>query len=89
MRRWKEVALVNVALMMGMFISIFTAPRNTPLWLWVGMCIGIFVVMNYIFFGRQRQDGKKNTSSRAERTVIAILGLLILLLGVLFNRWHR
>jgi hypothetical protein len=87
MSGWKKAMLMNGGWLMGIVISLFVVPPKTPLWMW-GTVSGLaLVLLNYLFFGRQRKaaGGRK---VGLVTTVVGGLGILILFLDVILRHLH-
>jgi hypothetical protein len=87
MKAWKKYAAANVGMCIGLFISIFIAPENTPLWVWAVIACSFLAVMNYLLF-RRLQKGQ-NSQSRGTSWEIAVAGLVLLLLDLILTRFAR
>ena len=74
LKRWQLVLIVNVSGLLGIFITLFTLPGNTPFWLWVGASIFALAVMNVIVLFRFRSAGQdaEPTDSRKSTFVVAV-----------------
>ena len=88
MSTWKKVTLVNGGWLIGIAISLFIVPPNTPLWLWATVSGTVLAVMNYFFFGRQRGIASERKVGLMG-TVVGGAGLIVLLLELIFRYRQR
>jgi hypothetical protein len=87
MKAWKKYAAINVGMCVGLFISIFVAPENTPLWVWAAIACTFLAVMNYRLFRRLRKG--QNPQSTGTGWGITIVCLVLFLLDLILNRLAR
>ena len=89
--RWQLVLLFNGSGLLGIIISLFTLPSNTPFWWWVGASIVALAIMNFIVvlrFRRVERDAGP-TNSGASTFIIAFGFLVWFLLEILPRILHR
>jgi len=74
--RTRNIVIIEVAILLGLFFSIFLVPRNLPILTFALIAASIFVAANLFLFGRKRQasEGGYKMTGRA----YLALGLLIL-----------
>lgn len=77
--------IVNVSGLLGIFITLFTLPANTPFWLWVGASTFALAIMNVIVLFKFHRAGQnaEATDSRASTFVVALGFLMWFLLEIL------
>lgn len=88
MSTWKKIVLLNVGLFGGIFLSIFLAPPETPVWLWAAISVILVAVMNYLAWRRLKGANVERKSSLETNAVIAF-GVLVLLLDLIFRYIKR
>jgi hypothetical protein len=88
MSAWKKVALVNVGGLLGIGISFFVVPPNTPLWIWATVSVVCLAVFNYLIIRRlQKSTGERKIGSAS--SIVIWLGVVVLLLELVFRYWRR
>ena len=84
----KKFVLFNVGLLAGIFISIFLAPPDTPVWLWATISVVVLAVMNFLTLRRLKTASTERKSSVGS-TVVITLGVLVLLLDLVYRYLNR
>jgi len=84
----KKLVLFNAAMLVGLFISIFIAPPETPVWLWAAISVIFVAVMNYLALQRLKRAGVERRSAFGTNAIIAF-GVLVLLLDLIFRFLNR
>lgn len=87
MSTWKKFALVNGALLVGTLTFLFIVPPETPLWLYATLT-GVAVVAFNLMLLRPRQNKDNRRGDSSKDIAIAIVGLLIIILDLLWRRAH-
>lgn len=87
MSDWKRFVLLNIAALIGIGASLFMAPGNTPFWLWAVIAVVFLSVWNVLLF-RQRGRGS-DRAGRSMRTIMAVLGLALLIVDLILSRHFR
>jgi hypothetical protein len=86
MKNWHRIAIVNVASLAGIFVSLFLVPNNTPFWWWAAVGTVLIITINVLLFIRGKRAAPKPDPSRARlQTAAAIVSLLILILEFWFK----
>jgi O-antigen/teichoic acid export membrane protein len=88
MNAWKKVALVNGAGLAGIVVSLFTVSPNTPLWIWATASVLCLAVLNFFLFLRLRRGTGEHKPNPA-MSVVAWLGVAVLLVELVIRYWHR
>jgi hypothetical protein len=81
---WMRVLLLNLAALIGIVVSLFMVPENTPFWLWATIA-GIFLLVWNVPLFRQRRRTPE-TSGRSTRTIMAALGFALLIIDLILSR---
>jgi hypothetical protein len=85
---WKRVLLINVGALVGIGISLFIVPEETPLWLWAAISLGALAILNYAQFAWHRRIIRRTTNARQKwAMIIAILGTIFFILDLIFSRF--
>jgi len=88
MTAWKQVAVVNVGGLLGIGVSLYTLPPNTPLWIWATASVVCLAVWNYFLIRRlQKGTGERRPSSGS--SILMWLCVVVLLMELVFRFWHR
>jgi len=90
---WQQILLVNVATLVGVIVSLFAAPPDTPVWMWaVGSTLAV-VSLNcvYIQYRRRRaRHGRAAYDPRPGRIILrVVLPLFVLYVILSYYLWHR
>ena len=88
MSTWKRILLLNGGMLIGIFVSIFLTPPDTPVWLWATISVVVMAVMNFLALRRLRMPDAKPKSSLS-RTIVIWLGVLVLLLDLAYRYLSR
>jgi hypothetical protein len=84
LKTWQRALLVNITLLVGIALSAFILPSNTPVWSWACICAVVFLSLNYFFLRRPKTP---NPGRSWLANIIIWLGTAILLLDLIFRRW--
>jgi hypothetical protein len=88
MSAWEKVALANVGGLLGIGISLFVVPPNTPLWIWTTVAVVCLAVFNYLIIRRlQESTGASKVGSAP--SIVIWLGVVVLLLELVFRYGRR
>jgi hypothetical protein len=83
---WQKPVLLNIAGLVGVVVSLFIVPGETPFWLWCVIAIVVIAALNTILYvGRRRVAD----SARTARTAIVIVGVMLLMIDVIVSRYFR
>jgi len=55
------IIVLNVGLILGAFLAIFTVPKSTPVWIWAASSVTSIAGMNLWTYRRQRRRTMKGT----------------------------
>jgi hypothetical protein len=88
MSRWKKVALVNVGGLLGIGLSLFIVPPQTPLWIWATLSVLCLAVFNCFLFRRLRRSTSERKAD-SKSGVVIWLAFVLLVLELVFRYWHR
>jgi hypothetical protein len=88
MTKWQKIAALNAGLLVGITASLFVVPPRTPLWIWGTASGFLFVLMNYLFFRRQR-SGTREHKIGLTTTIAGSLGVALLLFELILRYLHR
>ena len=88
MSTWKKVAFVNVGGLLGIGISLFAVPPNTPLWIWAAASVVWLAGFNYLLI-RRMQKGTGAHKVGSSTSIVLWLGVVVLLLELAFRYWHH
>jgi hypothetical protein len=83
MKAWKQYTLLNIGAVIGVGISLFIVPENTPLRLWAIMSFISIALLNYGLYLRRHP-----TRKQARGTIIIWCGFVLLIADLLFSRFH-
>ena len=79
---------MNVGGLVGIGVSIFIVPPETPLWIWATASMVCLAVFNYLLIRRlQKSTGASKVSSAP--SIVIWLGVVVLLLEVVLRYWLR
>jgi hypothetical protein len=87
MKMWKKVVLFNAGWLLGIGLSLFVVPRQTPLWLWATLSSITLAFLDFVFFGRQ--NSRELSNNGRFFSVVGCLGLVIFFLDILYRYLHR
>jgi hypothetical protein len=79
----KQLVLVNVAMAIGIAISLFMVPGSTPFWRWATVAVAFLVVGNVTVLVRRPDPAPRRPFPRG---IVIAVGVVLLLLDVLVNR---
>ena len=88
MSSWKNVALVNVGGLLGIGVSLFIVPPNTPLWIWATASVACLAALNYFLIRRLQKSADERTV-RPTANIVMWLGVIVLLVELVFRYWHH
>jgi uncharacterized membrane protein YfcA len=88
MSTWKKVLAVNSAGLLGVILSLFIVPSQTPLWMWAIVSVVVLFVLNYLCFGWRRRVNDKGIDKTKSTAVIA-LGFVVLLMDLILRWFHH
>jgi len=89
-RPWQKIALLNLACLLGIVMSAFVAPPDTPVWQWAAGGVFAFIVTNILIFAGVRRWDTRASSRSARRTwAILALAFSVLLLEWCLNHCGR
>lgn len=86
-RKW--LVVVNVASLIGIAISLFTVPPQTPFWLWATIAGVTLAGINIVFWRVRGKIGAKQQTSGMKQTIIIYVGLGLLILDLILSRFHH
>jgi len=85
---WKKITLMNLAWVVGICLSIFITPAETPLWLWAEIAIATLAIFNFFLYRRLT----KPTGTPKKEPLPAIIVWIctaFFLLDLAFHFFHR
>lgn len=83
----QKLVVPNIAAVVGLLISLFIVPGDTPLWLWGVIAVVVIGILNVcLILKRQRA---RRDSPVTVRTAIIALGAALLLMDVILSRYFR
>jgi drug/metabolite transporter (DMT)-like permease len=88
MTPWKKFVGVNVGMLIGIGISLFIVPPNTPFWLWAVIAAVFLAGMNYYLY-RKLQKPPTESKSANLNTIIIVIGSIIFLADIAYRYFHR
>jgi uncharacterized membrane protein YfcA len=88
MKPWKKFALMNVACLIGIGLSAFIVPSNTPFWLWLTIGAATIAIFNFFLY---RRLGRSSTKPKKEPVpaVLGWIGVAIFLGELIFHFFHH
>jgi hypothetical protein len=76
--RVRNIIIVEVGMLLGIFVSIFVVPRDLPIWTFALIAASILVGANVFLFGRKRRLQASEGSYKMTGRAYLGLGLLII-----------
>jgi hypothetical protein len=91
LKAWHWMLLLNASCLTVIFISLFTAPSSTPVWIWAGSSATVLAAMNFVAFRSLHSRGSQavRVGSKTSIFVIAVGFLLWLFLEILPKIFRR
>jgi hypothetical protein len=88
MKPRKRFAAINVGALIGIGLSLFVVPSNTPFWLWLAISTATIAIFNFFLYRRLK---KPLDTPKAEPmpAIIAWICTAFFLLEVLFHIFRR
>ena len=83
----KQLVLVNVAVIIGIAISLFGVPGSTPLWLWASVAAVFLAVSNLLLV--VRRGGTVVRAPRSTRTIVISVGAALLFIDIVLSRLFK
>jgi hypothetical protein len=83
----RKFLIFNVAAVLGLVVSLFIVPGNTPFWLWGVIAIVVVAGLN-VSLALKRQ-GNRPDSKATIRTAIIGLGAALLVIDIILSRYFR
>jgi hypothetical protein len=87
MSGWKRVLLLNASAIIGIVISLFIVPGDTPFWLWETIAVVFLAACNVLLYFQQGRAKPRNSPSA--RTIIALMGFVLLIIDMIISRHYR
>jgi hypothetical protein len=88
MKPWKKYAAINVGAVLGVGLSIFIVPDNTPFWLWLTIGTATIAIFNFFLYRRmQRPPGKPQGEPLPK--IIVWICTAFFLIELVFHFLHR
>jgi hypothetical protein len=75
--RTRNIIIIEVSILLGLFVSIFLVPRNLPIWTFVLIATSILVGANVFLFGRKRRSQASEGGYKMTGRAYFAIGLLI------------
>jgi len=88
MKPWKKFAAINVGALIGIGLSLFIVPPNTPFWMWLAISTATIAIFNFFLYRRL----KKPVGAPKAEPIPAIIAWIctgFFLLEVAFHFFHR
>ncbi|HEY0758699.1 MAG TPA: hypothetical protein VGD59_05515 [Acidisarcina sp.] len=82
----KVIALLEVAMLLGIFASMFFLPRTMRLSSFIAMSVGVFVVMNVLVFTGSRKVKSGGSYRPGYRAYLAMTLLVVYVMICIFLR---
>jgi accessory gene regulator protein AgrB len=75
--RTRNIIIIEVAILLGLFVSIFVVPRNLPISTFALIAASILVGANVFLFGKKRRSQPSEGGYKMTGRAYLALGLLI------------
>jgi hypothetical protein len=85
----KRLVIVNASALVGIFISLFTVPPRTPLWMWASISMIVTGVLNYVVLTRAPKLGETSQRGSTWSTVVIVFGFGLLILELALRFLHH
>jgi hypothetical protein len=87
MSKGRQLVLLNACLLLGIGLSIFIVPGNTPFWLWTSVAAAFLCILNATTLFRGDKPTDQTSGARRTRTTIIFLAMAFLLVDLLLSRY--
>jgi hypothetical protein len=78
---WKKAAFVNAFGLVGILVSLFAIPQDTPVWILAVSSLAALALLNYLAFSRRKSRPKEAQHAHlVSRSTLVILGAALLLI---------
>jgi hypothetical protein len=88
MKPWKRFTAINVGALIGIGLSLFIVPPNTPFWMWLAISTAAIAILNFFLYRRLK---KPAAAPKAEPlpAILAWIGVAIFLGELIFHFFHH
>lgn len=63
------IVVLNVGLILGAFLALFTLPKSTPVWIWAASSVTFVAGMNLLAYRRHRSCTLKGSDTSTREIV--------------------
>jgi len=91
MSGWKRTVFINLFACVGIAISPFGLPEDTPFSVWAACAVATLVVMNLVVwrYSRRSQDSSERERPTSRGTLVIFGGALILIIDLIWSIWNN
>lgn len=88
MKTWQKILLINACGLLGLILSAFALPSDTPVWIWATVCTIILMSANCWFLLFKRKQPADPSQGSWLKTIIIVIGMVYFAAEVVMGIIH-